>query len=107
MATICQYIRSHKSTFSEASLGCVAVVIFALSLSNSRHARQHVEHDGEVELLPPHGARGSEELVADGSGGDGNIKLTAQLHREQHVLLHHVHVEPCLFRLLQHERTTV
>src|SRR6266446_8438858 len=100
MATICRYIRSHNSTFSEASLGCVAVVIFELSLSHSRQARQNVEHNSEVQLLPAHGARGSKELIAEGGGGNGNIELAAQLHREQHVLLHHVHVEPCLFRLL-------
>src|ERR1700674_446541 len=75
MATICRYIRSHKSTFSEASLGCAAVVISETpSFLHPRHASQHVEHDREVQFLPAHGARSSEELVAHGGGGNGNIK---------------------------------
>jgi hypothetical protein len=43
------------------------------SFLHSRHPRQHVEHDRKVELLPAHAASRGEELVADGSGGNGNI----------------------------------
>ena len=46
-------------------------------------------------------------LVRHGGRRQRDVDLPAQLERQHHVLLHHVHVEPRLVRHLQHERPTV
>src|SRR5262249_30876210 len=56
---------------------------------------------------PTHPASRAQEFIAHGGGGKRHIELPAQLHREDHILLHHVHVETSFFRLLQNERPTV
>ncbi len=57
---------SHNSTLPGASrrLGGRFVVIL-----NSRHARQHIEHDSKIQFLPAHAARGGQEFVAYRGGG--------------------------------------
>ena len=67
------------------------------------HRRQHVEHAGKIVLRPSHAAGGRKKFVADRRGRQGHIELAAQIHRQHHVFLHHVHVEPGFFGLLQNE----
>ena len=54
-------------------------------------------------FVQPMAARRSQDLVAHRCRGQRHVELAAQFQREHHVFLHHVHVEPGFFRLLQHE----
>ena len=66
-----------------------------------------LKHNREILFGQAHAAGGRQEFVGDGGGRQGHIDLPAQLQREQHVFLHHVHVEPCLFGHVQHERAAI
>src|SRR4029077_11037844 len=78
-----------------------------LSFLDSCHARQNVEHHGKIQLLPSHASRCCQEFIGDRGGRDRHVKFASQVHRKQHVFLHHVNVEPGHFRLLKNEGSPV
>src|SRR6266568_7108555 len=73
----------------------------------TRHTSQYLIDNREILLCQPHRAGSREDLVTNGNGWQWNIEFPAQFLCQQHVFLHHVHVEPDLFRHVEDERSAI
>src|SRR5690349_21737478 len=62
---------------------------------------EHLVDDEEVMLGQSHCARSRQELVAHGDGWQWDVKLPSHLQRQQHILLHHVDIEPGFIWLIE------
>src|SRR5215472_2621944 len=99
--------KSIRCSQSTAMVPCVFRDICASSVFQPGHLRQHIKQARKIFLFHAHTACSSKKFVADGGGGQRNVQLPAHFHGQQHVFLHHVHVEPGLVRLLHCKRAPI
>src|ERR1700731_3462480 len=96
--------------FQQKSAGksaCATKTAVARSFCDAGHFREDVKDHREVAFHVTHASGGGEKLVGYCGGGQRHVQVAPHLQGQQHVLLHHVDVEPRFLRHFQNEGATV
>ena len=91
-----RYIRSHSSLLAPAPVTADFGFRFHLLIPAIRASTSNITAKSCFTRPMPRAAVRNSFVTA--VVGQGNVELPPHLQRQQHVLLHHVHVEPCFVR---------
>src|SRR6516164_5680462 len=67
------------------------------------HSREHLIHNSKILSRQTHRTCRSQKLITDRNRRQWHTEFPTHLKSQQHIFLHHIHIEPHLIRRLKYE----